>query len=47
MAKKTNVTRENLAMKIMLLRDNQREKKMTFDEALKLAVRLIEKFERD
>ena len=45
MDNKNNTVRENLAMKIMLIRDKQIEGKITFEEALKEAVKIIEQYE--
>ena len=38
--------RENLAMKIMILRDKQVVREITFKESLKLSVRLIEEYDK-
>jgi hypothetical protein len=45
--KKDNTQRENLAMKIMLIRDKQMEGLMTFEEALKEAVKLVKEYESE
>lgn len=45
MGKKNNTVRENLAIKIMLLRDKQIGEKITFEEALKEAVKFIKQYE--
>jgi hypothetical protein len=37
----TNINKENLAMKIMILRDQQIKGELNFDEALKRAIELI------
>ena len=39
--------RENLAMEIMLLRDKQVAREITFKESLKQAVRLIEAYDKN
>ena len=39
--------RENLAMKIMLLRDKQIAREITFKESLKQSVRLFEEFDKN
>ena len=38
--------RENLAMKIMVLRDKQIAREITFKESLKESVRLIEEYDK-
>lgn len=43
----TNIKRENLAMKIVLLRDKQTKGKISFNEMLKEAVKLISEYESD
>ena len=39
--------RENLAMKIMVLRDKQIAREITFKESLKQSVRLIEAYDKN
>ena len=39
--------RENLAMKIMVLRDKQIAREITFKESLKQSVRLIEEYDKN
>ena len=39
--------RENLAMKIMVLRDKQIAREITFKESLKQSVRLFEEFDKN
>ena len=39
--------RENLAMKIMVLRDKQIAREITFKESLKQSIRLFEEFDKN
>lgn len=47
MENKNNTLRENLAMKIMLIRDKQMGGLITFEEALKEAVKLVKEYESE
>ena len=47
MDKKFDIVRENLAMKIMLLKAKQMKGEITFEEALKESVKLIRDYENE
>lgn len=47
MDNKINTKRENLALKIILLRDKQTKGEISFDEMLKKAVKLIIEYESE